>query len=67
MHGVISPLLLTFPWCGAWLGKRYVFMAWYLVKHRDIFTLSVSIMTTNHLEPMGGGWRQDHLHKRLVF
>jgi hypothetical protein len=35
--------LHTSSWRGAWLSTRYVFMAWYLVKTRDItFTLQIS-------------------------
>jgi len=39
MRGAISPFHNTSSWHGAWLSTGYVFMAWYLVKHRDNFTL----------------------------
>jgi hypothetical protein len=37
MRGVIIPLPNTSSWRGALLRTSYVFMAWYLVKHRDNF------------------------------
>jgi hypothetical protein len=37
MHGAITPLPNTSSWRGAKLNNGYVFMVWYLVKHRDNF------------------------------
>jgi hypothetical protein len=38
MHRAIIPLPPTSSWRGTWLNTEYVFMASYLVKHRD-FTI----------------------------
>jgi len=27
----------TSLWCSPYLSKRYMFMAWYLVKHRELY------------------------------
>jgi len=31
------------PWCDASLSNGYVFMAWYLIKQREDFTISKQI------------------------
>jgi len=38
MRGVIPPLPYMSSCRGAYLSMRYIFMAWYLVKHRESFT-----------------------------
>jgi len=42
MCGAIPQLPHTSSGCGAYLSTGYVFLAWYLVKHRDMFTFSFS-------------------------
>jgi hypothetical protein len=39
MHGAIPPLCHTSSRHGVQLRRGHVFMAWYLVKHRDSFYL----------------------------
>jgi hypothetical protein len=38
MRGAILPLPNTSSWCSAKLRTGYVFIVWYLVKHKDNFT-----------------------------
>jgi len=50
MHGALPLLPHMSSWCGSYLSKGYVFMAWYLVKNRDNFTLPyLSMKTLIHL------------------
>jgi hypothetical protein len=45
MNGAIPPFPHTSSWRGAWSSIEYVFMAWYLVKHRDSFPLPLPYLT----------------------
>jgi len=38
MRGPIPPFSHTSSRCSAYLSTEYIFIAWYLVKHRDNFT-----------------------------
>jgi len=39
--GAIPPLPDTSSWCGALLSIVYIFMVWYIVKHRNNFNFSI--------------------------
>jgi hypothetical protein len=39
MHGAVSPFPHTSSWRGAYLSTKYIFMVWYLFKHRDNFAI----------------------------
>jgi hypothetical protein len=41
MCGTIPPLPHMSAWHGAWLSTGYIFMVWYLLKHRDNFAFTL--------------------------
>jgi hypothetical protein len=43
---VIPLISHTSSWCGNWLSTGYIFMTWYLGKHRDKFTFTLYTVTT---------------------
>jgi hypothetical protein len=53
MHGAIPPFHMSSFRCGK-LSMQYVFMAWYLFKYRDNFTLSKNgySLTLNVMPPV---------------
>jgi len=48
MCGAIPPLPSTSSWRDAYLSNGYVFMAWYLVNHRDSFIVYLTLGLTKH-------------------
>jgi hypothetical protein len=55
LHGAIPPLPYTSSWHRAWLNTE-VFMAWYLVKYRGIFTFSLYVSSLPLKVIKQGGW-----------
>jgi hypothetical protein len=41
MHGAIPPFPNMSSWRGAGLSTGYIFMTWYLIKHRENFTVTI--------------------------
>jgi uncharacterized membrane protein len=50
MRGAITPLPHASSWHGSWLSTGYVFIVWYLVKHRDNFTFTLTNQNDIHDE-----------------
>jgi hypothetical protein len=47
MHGAVPQLPYMPSWCDIKLSIGYIFMAWYLVEHRDNFSLPLPYQQTN--------------------
>jgi hypothetical protein len=45
MHEVILPFYHTSSWRRAQLSTEYIFIAWYLIKHRDSLLLPLPLLS----------------------